>query len=134
MTTMEAPDEDDEANVKFLTCAALGSTRVAAFSASRERLLRAVSSCPLHAGCRPASWPQRHRHPPAAFVASRRLSVVTVAASHGLPCSNITIPATFVTKSTGDALKALMRGGQPVYVVMDWQDILPKKQQVKVHL
>ncbi|PRW50883.1 vacuolar-sorting receptor 3-like [Chlorella sorokiniana] len=62
MTTMEAPDEDDEANVKFLT--------------------------------------------------------------------NITIPATFVTKSTGDALKALMKGGQPVYVVMDWQDILPKKQQV----
>jgi hypothetical protein len=63
MTTMEAPDEDDEANVKFLT--------------------------------------------------------------------NITIPATFVTKSTGDALKALMKGGQPVYVVMDWQDILPKKQQVR---
>ena len=23
-----------------------------------------------------------------------------------------------------------MKGGQPVYVVMDWQDILPKKQQV----
>lgn len=45
-------------------------------------------------------------------------------------CSNITIPATFVTKSTGDALKALMKGGQPVYVVMDWQDILPRKQQV----
>lgn len=53
-------------------------------------------------------------------------------ASH--PCSNITIPATFVTKSTGDALKALMKGGQPVYVVMDWQDILPKKQQVGASL
>jgi hypothetical protein len=44
--------------------------------------------------------------------------------------SNITIPATFVTKSTGDALKALLKGGAAVYVSMDWTDILPKKQQV----
>lgn len=62
LTTMEAPDDDDEASVKFLT--------------------------------------------------------------------NITIPATFVTKSTGGALKALLQGGAAVYVSMDWTDILPKKQQV----
>ena len=48
----------------------------------------------------------------------------------GPPRSNITIPATFVTKSTGDALKALLQGGAAVYVSMDWTDILPKKQQV----
>ena len=27
-------------------------------------------------------------------------------------------------------LKALLKGGQAVYVSMDWTDILPKKQQV----
>ncbi len=58
------------------------------------------------------------------------LTLLSFAAHFNFPRSNITIPATFVTKSTGDALKALMKGGQPVYVVMDWQDILPKKQQV----
>jgi hypothetical protein len=35
-----------------------------------------------------------------------------------------------VTKSTGEALKALLKGGQAVYVSMDWTDILPRKQQV----
>ena len=44
--------------------------------------------------------------------------------------SNITIPASFVTRSTGDALKELLKGGAPVYAVMDWQDILPRQQQV----
>lgn len=47
------------------------------------------------------------------------------------PRSNITIPATFVTKSTGDALKGLLKGGQPVYAVMDWQDLLPRKTQAR---
>lgn len=68
----------------------------------------------------PTRWPSASGgHPP--------LTLPRLGATH---CSNITIPATFVTKSTGDALKALMKGGQPVYVVMDWQDILPRKQQV----
>ncbi|KAL4443975.1 hypothetical protein ABPG75_011712 [Micractinium tetrahymenae] len=63
MTTMEAPDEDDEANLKYLT--------------------------------------------------------------------NITIPAVFVNKTTGDALRKLMEGGsKAIYVSMDWTDILPRKQQV----
>ncbi|GAB4818464.1 hypothetical protein N2152v2_005510 [Parachlorella kessleri] len=44
--------------------------------------------------------------------------------------ANITIPATFITKSSGDALKGLLRRDQAVYVTMDWTDALPKKQQV----
>lgn len=45
--------------------------------------------------------------------------------------SNITIPAVFVNKTTGDALKGLMKGGAAIYVSMDWTDILPRKQQAR---
>lgn len=44
--------------------------------------------------------------------------------------ANITIPASFVTKSSGSAIKSLLKGGQPVYVSLDWTDVLPKKQLV----
>ncbi|KAI3427174.1 hypothetical protein D9Q98_007111 [Chlorella vulgaris] len=44
--------------------------------------------------------------------------------------TNITIPAAFVTRATGEALKGLLKGGAAVYVSMDWTDLLPKKQQV----
>ena len=71
-------------------------------------LAGSAASCPFSPPARPPAHPPV---PPAA-------------------CSNITIPATFVTKSTGEALKALLKGGQAVYVSMDWTDILPKKQQV----
>ena len=36
-----------------------------------------------------------------------------------------------MTKSTGDALKALLKAGQAVYVSMDWTDALPRKQKVR---
>ena len=39
---------------------------------------------------------------------------------------NITVPAAFVTKSTGDILKGLVKlGSEPAYIVMDWTDVLP---------
>ena len=48
---------------------------------------------------------------------------------------NITIPAAFVTKSTGDALKELVTkkgdGQEQVIVVMDWTDALPKADKVE---
>lgn len=48
---------------------------------------------------------------------------------------NITIPAAFVTKSTGDALKELVAkkptGQQEVIAVMDWTDALPKADKVE---
>lgn len=50
---------------------------------------------------------------------------------------NITIPAAFVTKSTGDALKGLTKktstgqGQEEVIVVMDWIDALPKADKVE---
>jgi hypothetical protein len=44
--------------------------------------------------------------------------------------ANITIPASFITKSSGSAIKSLLKGGQPVYVSLDWTDALPKKQLV----
>ena len=47
---------------------------------------------------------------------------------------NITIPASFVTRSSGEALKALMRVGSKdpkVYVSLDWTDALPKQKQVE---
>ena len=69
----------------------------------------------------------RHREPQFTLLS---FAALILPRHFSCPRSNITIPATFVTKSTGEALKALMKGGQPVYVVMDWQDILPKKQQV----
>ena len=42
---------------------------------------------------------------------------------------NITVPASFVTRSTGEALKALLRGGAP-YATLDWTDALPRQRQV----
>lgn len=44
--------------------------------------------------------------------------------------ANITIPAVFVTLSTGKALKDMLKADQAVYVTMDWTDALPKKQRV----
>lgn len=48
---------------------------------------------------------------------------------------NITIPAAFVTKSTGDALKALTAkqgtSQEEVIVVMDWTDALPRADKVE---
>lgn len=44
---------------------------------------------------------------------------------------NITIPASFITKSSGDALKGLLAGGASVYVSMDWTDSLPRQKQVQ---
>ena len=43
---------------------------------------------------------------------------------------NITIPAAFITKSDGQALKDLLRRGE-AYVVMDWADVLPKATRVE---
>ena len=50
---------------------------------------------------------------------------------------NITIPAAFITKSDGQKLKDLFRttaaggSGEDVYVVMDWNDVLPRAQKVR---
>lgn len=48
---------------------------------------------------------------------------------------NITIPAAFVTKTTGDALKELVKkdgaGQAESIVVMDWTDALPKADLVE---
>lgn len=48
---------------------------------------------------------------------------------------NITIPAAFVTKSTGDALKSLVAkkgtSQEEVIVVMDWTDALPRADKVE---
>ena len=48
---------------------------------------------------------------------------------------NITIPAAFIRKSDGDALKALLTktptGQEEVIVVMDWTDALPKADKVE---
>ncbi|KAK9804195.1 hypothetical protein WJX72_000406 [[Myrmecia] bisecta] len=48
---------------------------------------------------------------------------------------NITIPAAFITKSDGQALKDLLKVGsdgtpEDAYVVMDWNDILPRAEKV----
>jgi hypothetical protein len=49
---------------------------------------------------------------------------------------NITIPAVFITKSDGDALKTLLKvdssgSTKDVVVVMDWKDALPAAEKVK---
>ena len=48
---------------------------------------------------------------------------------------NITIPAAFVTKTTGDALKTLVAkkgtSQEEVIVVMDWTDALPRADKVE---
>ena len=48
---------------------------------------------------------------------------------------NITIPAAFITKSDGDALKTLLKvdssgSSKDVVVVMDWKDALPAADKV----
>jgi hypothetical protein len=47
--------------------------------------------------------------------------------------SHLTIPAAFVTKTTGDILKALITTGtaEQAYVIMDWTDVLPRASKVK---
>jgi hypothetical protein len=44
---------------------------------------------------------------------------------------NITIPASFVTLSTGKALKELLKGSSAVYATMDWTDALPRQRVVE---
>jgi hypothetical protein len=49
---------------------------------------------------------------------------------------NITIPAAFITKSDGQVLKDLFKKsggaeGEDVYIVMDWNDVLPRAQKVR---
>lgn len=71
----------------------------------------------------------------------RRLSCKTTSASaHAtLPqcryLRNITIPAAFVTRTDGDALKALIKPSRSdkhprVMVSMDWTDLLPRSEIV----
>lgn len=52
---------------------------------------------------------------------------------------NITIPAAFITKSDGQVLKDLFKKtatspGEDVYIVMDWNDVLPRAQKVSYFL
>lgn len=42
------------------------------------------------------------------------------------------VPATFITRSSGDALKGLLRDQGAAYVTMDWTDALPRQVQVDV--
>jgi hypothetical protein len=44
---------------------------------------------------------------------------------------NITIPAAFLTKTDGQALKDLLRKGKDAYVSLDWTDVLPKREVVE---
>ena len=49
---------------------------------------------------------------------------------------NITIPAAFITKSDGQKLKDLFKTGaggaaEDVYIVMDWNDVLPRAEKVR---
>jgi PA domain len=47
---------------------------------------------------------------------------------------NISIPATFIAKSSGEALKSLIKSSgaaSKVYVSLDWTDALPKQKQVE---
>ncbi len=44
---------------------------------------------------------------------------------------NISIPAVFVTKSTGEVLKNLLKDKKEVYVSLDWNDALPRKKTVE---
>ena len=49
---------------------------------------------------------------------------------------NVTVPATFITKSSGEALKSLMSSTEAaasgaVYVSLDWTDALPRQKQVE---
>ena len=87
LTTMEAPDDDDEKSYQYALCFCLRRLSV-----------------------------QRHLH---IMVAHRYLR-------------NISIPAAFITKSSGDALKGLLTSGQQdgVYASMDWNNILPKAEKV----
>lgn len=47
---------------------------------------------------------------------------------------NITIPAGFIKRTDGDVLKDLMKKNvvspNPVYLTMDWKDILPRHEKV----
>ena len=88
LTTMEAPDEDDEKSYQYALCCCLRGLSV-----------------------------QRHINN---MIVHRYLR-------------NITIPAAFITKSSGDALKGLLTSGPQqdgVYASMDWNNILPKAEKV----
>lgn len=46
-------------------------------------------------------------------------------------CLPVAVPASFVTLSSGTALKSLLKGGASVYVTLDWTDSLPRQRQVE---
>ena len=46
--------------------------------------------------------------------------------------AELTIPAAFVTKTTGDILKGVVENGkEEAYVILDWTDVLPRANKVQ---
>ena len=142
-TTMEAPDDQDEVREKERErgnggCAAL---------AEGSRLCRGVGAGMEGGGRRRARGRRRRRRPPPHPRARALQNLITFSLSPPFFFSlspppppknqvsykylrNITIPAAFITKSDGQALKDLLHRGE-AYVVMDWADVLPKATRVE---
>jgi hypothetical protein len=116
LTTMEAPDDQDEVSYK---CAAPRGARQRAMRCAR--LARCFCSRRLQerrAFVRAARAALLLRPPPLRQRLCRYLR-------------NITIPAVFIKKTEGKVLKDLLKPGmEDVYVVMDWNDVLPRADKV----
>jgi len=116
LTTMEAPDDQDEVSYKCAAprCASVAQRAPGALFyflrlrlRERRALARAAPAAPLL------------RPPPLRQRLCRSLR-------------NITIPAVFIKKTEGKVLKDLLKPGmEDVYVVMDWNDVLPRADKVR---
>lgn len=46
------------------------------------------------------------------------------------PTPSTAVPASFITRSTADAILSAMRASERVFVSLDWSDALPKQETV----
>ena len=120
-TTMEAPDDQDEISYR---CCFSCSTCWCFGSAGRRGCCAAAQSERPAAGVMSPHCRECKNGRPIGMILARRYLM------------NITIPAAFITKSDGQVLKDMFKktGASPaedVYIVMDWNDVLPHAQKVR---
>ena len=126
-TTMEAPDDQDE--ISYRCCSVPTPAAAPLMVVVCAGMLAAATQVNL--GC--SGQGSCHK------TAVGRAELLANEPTKGLPARrylmNITIPAAFITKSDGQVLKDLFKrsGSSPaedVYIVMDWNDVLPRAQKV----
>lgn len=112
-------------------------------SEGKEGFIMIVDRGPIEAGMSPCKfaqkiWNAQRAGAVAVLVVNYEDKLATMEApdeedeSSYVYLKNITIPSSFITKSSGEALKSLIKGtNSPIYAALDWTDSLPRKKVVE---